>query len=276
MARRTRGRRATAERLGLIDDRSRGRAGKRPPLPSDGAIVVRLFRRIVRILLRIAATFLIGSIALVLIYRFVDPPITPLMIIRPLEGAAGGTVVGVEKEWVDLDEIDPDLVASVIAAEDARFFTHGGVDWEAVEEARVYNEKNKGKKMRGASTITMQCARNVFLWQGRNYLRKGLEVYFTYLIELAWGKERILEVYLNAIEWGDGIYGAEAAAQANFATSARELSPRQAALMAAVLPNPRRWSPAKPTGYINQKVGRIMKGARVVSIEMRKGVGEEK
>ena len=259
----SRGRRATAEQLGLLGENETGR-GK---LPSDGAILGRMVRKIFRFLFRIAATFIIGSITLTLLYRFIDPPLTPLMLIRPLEALGNGKVVGVSKEWLDIDEVDPDLLKSIIAAEDARFFDHSGIDWKAVEAARKYNEKHKGEKVRGASTITMQCARNVFLWQGRNYLRKGLETWFTYLIEFFWGKERILEIYVNMIEWGDGVYGAEAAAQEYFGKSARELTPRQAALLAAVLPNPRRWSPAEPTPYINKRVASITKGARIVRLD---------
>lgn len=259
--RRTKGRREVSERLGLIDEGSRGRR-----LPSDGTILGRIFRRIARIFLKIAVTFLIGSVTLVLIYRFVDPPLTPLMLIRSLEGLGEGRFVGVSKEWIGIDEVDPDLLSAIIAAEDARFATHGGIDWEAVDAAREYNEKHKGDKVRGASTITMQCARNVFLWQGRNYLRKGLEAYFTYLTELLWGKERILEIYINAIEWGDGIYGVNQAALEYFGTPASKLTRRQAALLAAVLPNPRRWSPAAPTPYIEKRVASITKGARIVDL----------
>lgn len=259
--RKVRGRRAAAERLGLVGE-ERGRR-----LPSDRTILGRILGRFLRILLRLVATFVIGSVALVLIYRFIDPPMTPLMGIRVLEGLGEGRFVGVEKDWMPIEAIDPVLLRSVVAAEDARFFEHGGIDWQAVEEARVYNEKHAGEKVRGASTITMQCARNVFLWQGRNYLRKGLEAWFTYLMEFLWGKERILEVYLNVIEWGDGIYGVNRAALAYFDRPAGELSDRQAALLAAVLPNPRRWSPAAPTGWIEKRTSSIMKGARVVSLE---------
>ncbi len=227
MAQRSRGRRATAEKLGLLDDteaaNGKRRSGKK--LPSDGAIVGRLLRKIVRILFRVAVTFFIGSVALVLLYRFVDPPLTPLMMIRPIEGVGNGRFVWIKKNWIDIDDVDPDLLKSVIGSEDARFFTHSGIDWKAVESAREYNEKHKGKKMRGASTITMQCARNVFLWQDRNYIRKALEAYFTYLIEFLWGKKRILEIYINIIEWGDGLYGVDAAAEEYFGTSAAKLTP---------------------------------------------------
>lgn len=257
----SRGRRASAEELGLIEKGRRGR------LPSDRTIVGVILRRTVRILLRLAATFIVGSVALVILYRFIDPPVTPLMLIRPLEGLGEGRFIGVSKEWISYDDIDPVLLKSVVAAEDARFFSHGGIDWDAVESAREYNQKHAGKKVRGASTITMQCARNVFLWQGRNYMRKVLEAYFTYLIEFLWGKERILEVYVNVIEWGDGIYGVDQAARAYFDTSATKLTERQATLLAAVLPNPRRWSPAEPTDYIGKRATSIAKGARIVTLK---------
>ena len=260
--RKLRGRRAAAERLGLL-----GEKGGPGGYPSDRKILGRIVARFFRILLRLAATFIIGSVALVLLYRFIDPPVTPLMLIRPLEGLGQGRIVGISKDWISIDEVDPVLLRSVIAAEDARFMTHGGIDWEAVEEARIYNEKHQGEKVRGASTITMQCARNVFLWQGRNYLRKGLEAWFPYLIEFLWGKERILEVYINVIEWGDGIYGVNQASLEYFGTPAGELTERQAALLASVLPNPRRWSPAEPTPWIEKRTASIIKGARIVSID---------
>jgi len=222
--------------------------------------------RILRWIGRFIAFCVLASVAVTIIFRVVDPPITPLMLIRPLEGIGGGKLVGIDRHWVPLGSISPALLRSVIAAEDGRFFSHGGVDWKAVEAARVRNENSKSGKVFGASTITMQCARNVFLWQGRNYVRKGLEVYFTYLTEFLWGKRRILEVYLNSIEWGEGIYGAEAAAQKYFGIPASRLTPRQAALMAAVLPNPRVWSPAKPTSYISSRASRIQARASGVSL----------
>lgn len=222
--------------------------------------------RIFRWIGRLIAFCVLASVAVTLVYRVVDPPITPLMLIRPLEGLGDGKLVGMNRQWVSLDDISPALIRSVIAAEDGRFFTHNGVDWKAVEAARVRNERSKSGKLFGASTITMQCARNVFLWQGRNYVRKGLEVYFTYLTEFLWGKRRIMEVYLNSIEWGDGVYGAEAAAQKYFGVPASKLTPRQAALMAAVLPNPRVWSPAKPSSYISSRASSIQARASGVSL----------
>lgn len=278
MAKRSRGRRAVAEQLGLLnqdaDDvrtgnkKTKGTSpGRRTKLPSDRTILGAMVRRIFRWIFRIAVAFFVISVGLTLLYRFVDPPLTPLMLIRPIEGIAAGNLVWIDKEWISIDKVDRDLLRSVIASEDARFFTHDGIDWKALEAARAYNERQKGKKIRGASTISNQCARNAFLWLGRNYIRKGLEWYFTYLMEFIWGKKRILEVYINIIEWGDGIYGVEAAAQEYFGVSAADLTPRQAALLTAVLPNPRRWSPAHPTAYINKRAATIQSRARSIGLK---------
>lgn len=210
----------------------------------------------------------VGSVLIVVLYRFVPVPITPLMVIRVLEGAIDGKSVGIDKDWVAYEDISPNFFRAVVSAEDARFLRHGGIDWKAVDAAKKYNERNKGKKLRGASTITMQTAKNAFLWHGRNYVRKGLEVYFTYLIEAIWGKKRILEVYANIIELGDGVYGVEAASQKFFNKPAKNLSKKEAALIASVLPNPRRWSPAAPTKYIQKRV-RFISG-RMNSIALPK------
>jgi len=232
--------------------------------------------RIFRWIFKGIAFFILASVALVIIYRVVDPPITPLMLIRPMEGIASGELVGISKQWVRIEDINPALLRSVIAAEDGRFLTHSGIDWKAVDQAQKRNERSKGKKIYGASTITMQCARNVFLWQGRNYIRKGLEVYFTYLMEFFWSKERILEVYVNVIEWGDGVYGVEAASEKYFGIPASKLNSRPAALLASVLPNPRKWSPATPTGYINRRASMIQGRARGIGLgPIRNGSNEE-
>ncbi|MBC8145484.1 MAG: monofunctional biosynthetic peptidoglycan transglycosylase [bacterium] len=225
-----------------------------------------LVRRLLRWIYRIAGAFIVVSVALVVIYRFVDPPITPLMLIRPLEELGNGELVWITKHWVSLDQIDPDVARAVVAAEDARFFQHTGIDWKAIEDAQKRNDRADGKRVYGGSTISMQCAKNVFLWQGRNYLRKGLEAYYTYLIELLWGKRRILEVYLNVIEWGDGVYGIDAAAHANFNKPAHSLTLREAALLASVLPNPRRYSASEPGAYVKRRASRIQAGARVVKL----------
>lgn len=166
-------------------------------------------------------------------YRFVPPPITFLMIERLWEGD------GLKKSWRSLEEISPELQRAVIAAEDNSFCTHSGFDWQAIENALKRNQRSQ--QLRGASTISQQTAKNVFLWPQRDYIRKAIETYFTFLIELSWGKRRILEVYLNVVEWGDGIFGAEAAAQTYFHKSAKLLSAREAALLASILPDPKDW-----------------------------------
>ncbi len=200
--------------------------------------------------------FFASSILYTLFYRFVNVPATPLMLIRVVENLADKKSPSITKDWVSLSDISPNLVLAVIASEDNNFESHYGVDFEAIEKAQKLNKK--GKKIRGASTITQQTAKNVFLWPARTYIRKGLELYFTGLIELFWGKQRIMEVYLNVIEMGDGIYGAEAAAQKYFKKPAKNLSRSEAAAIAAVLPNPRRWRPDKPTAYIAKKKERIL------------------
>jgi monofunctional biosynthetic peptidoglycan transglycosylase len=209
-------------------------------------------------ILRFALIFFFGtSIFFTLVYRFINPPATPLMLIRVVENIADGKKPSINKDWVSLDDISPNLVLAVIASEDNNFESHYGVDFKAIEKAQKLNAK--GRKIRGASTITQQTAKNVFLWQARNYVRKGLELYFSGLIELGWGKKRIMEVYLNVIEMGDGIYGAEAASQQYFHKPAKNLSRAEAAAIAAVLPNPRRWRPDKPTAYIAKKKSWIMR-----------------
>jgi monofunctional glycosyltransferase len=216
-----------------------------------------MFKKIFKIIFSFIIGFVLISVLTVVLYKFVNPPITPLMVIRMVEGIGEGKNIGIEKKWVSYDEISPNLFRALISGEDARFLIHEGIDWKAVEKAEKYNEAHKGKRVHGASTISMQTAKNVFLWNGRNYIRKGLEAYFTVLIETIWGKKRILEVYANVIEWGDGIYGTEAASREHFHKSAKNLTKQEAALMAAVVPNPRRWSPDEPTGYIMKRLAFI-------------------
>jgi len=205
---------------------------------------------------RFGLIFFFGSsIFFTLLFRFVNPPATPLMLIRVVENIADGKTPSITKDWVKLSDISPNLVLAVIASEDNNFESHYGVDFKAIEKAQKLNAK--GKKIRGASTISQQTAKNAFLWPGRNYLRKGLELYFTGLIEFGWGKKRIMEVYLNIIEMGDGIYGAEAASQKYFHKSAKNLTRSEAAAIAAVLPNPRKWHPDRPTAYIARKISWI-------------------
>jgi monofunctional biosynthetic peptidoglycan transglycosylase len=210
-------------------------------------------------MVRIVVGFLVLSVASVILFRFVPVPFTPLMVIRCAEQLIDGRPLKMSKDWTALEKMSPALPLAVIAAEDQRFEEHFGFDFDAIRKAQQYNERHRGKRIKGASTISQQTAKNLFLWPSRSYVRKGFEVYFTFLIELFWSKERIMEVYLNIIEMGEGIYGAEAAAQTFFHKPAARLSNREAALLAAVLPNPRKWSPVRPTAYIQRKAGRIVR-----------------
>lgn len=199
--------------------------------------------------------FVLSTVAVVILYRFVPPPLTPLMVLRLVDQARAGEPLTLKKDWTALERISPWMPAAVITSEDQRFFEHRGFDFQAIEKARRHNERVRERalngrlragKIRGASTITQQTAKNVFLWPARSWTRKGLEVWFTFLIETLWSKERILEVYLNVAEMGDGIYGAQAAARRWFDKDASGLTRSQAALLAAILPRPRAWSPLNP------------------------------
>jgi len=194
--------------------------------------------------------FFFSTILSVFTYRFINPPLTPLMVLRIFQQVTEGEKIMLKKDWVSLDKISPQLQLAVVASEDNRFLEHHGFDFEAIEKAKDYNEKKRGKKMRGASTISQQTAKNVFLWPQRSWIRKGLEAYLTVLIELVWSKQRIMEVYLNVIETGKGIYGAEKASQIYFNKPASKISPGEAALVAAILPNPLKWNPSRPTSFL--------------------------
>jgi monofunctional biosynthetic peptidoglycan transglycosylase len=196
-------------------------------------------------LLRAAIVVALLPTALILVYRFVPPPVTLLMLVRLVEGE------GLDKSWRPLERISPHLAQAVIASEDNRFCQHWGFDWK--ELGGQIDRAMAGKSTRGASTISMQVAKNVLLWPGRDVLRKLLEVPLTPQLELIWGKRRIMEVYLNVAETGPGMYGAEAAARGYFGKPAGELTRREAALIAAVLPNPRLWSPRRPDGYVRER-----------------------
>jgi monofunctional biosynthetic peptidoglycan transglycosylase len=216
--------------------------------------------KVLKFILKTIMWFFIISIGLTIIYRFVPVPVTPLMIIRCVEQKQDGKDMMLKKDWVPYDEISPALPLAVVAAEDQLFLDHYGFDFNAIEKALKNNEKkSKRKKMKGASTISQQTAKNVFLWPSRTWVRKGFEVYFTGLIEIFWSKQRILEVYLNVVEMGDGVYGAEAAARHHFKKSAAKLSRSEAAAIAACLPNPRKWSASKPTGYISGRQAWILR-----------------
>ncbi|WP_345066891.1 monofunctional biosynthetic peptidoglycan transglycosylase [Sphingobacterium thermophilum] len=207
--------------------------------------------------LRIVIGFFAITIFWVIALRFVNPPITYLMIKRGFEWKAAGKGFKIEKKWLDYDDMSNNLKRAAIAGEDAHFMTHNGFDTKAIMEAF---EKNKsGKPLRGGSTISQQTAKNVFLWPQRSWVRKGLETYFTFLIELFWSKKRILEVYLNVIEMGQGVYGAEAAAQYYFDKSARSLTKKEAALIIAILPNPRKWDARRPSRYVNSRANSIVR-----------------
>jgi len=218
------------------------------------------FKLIVRLIQKVIVCFLAISLVWVLIYRFVNPPITFLMIQRAVERKIDGKDFKIHKSWLPVEDISANLKKAAIAGEDINFLDHKGFDFKAMESAFVKNKK--GKSIRGGSTISQQTAKNVFLWPGRSYIRKAFEAYFTILIELLWGKERILEVYLNVIEMGDGIYGAEAAVQNYWGKSANSMSKSQASLLIAVLPNPRRWSPARPSRFVYYKQSLILRNMR--------------
>ena len=204
------------------------------------------------------------SILIVLFYKFVPVPLTPLMLIRYSEQKKQGEKPVIHHEWVPLEEISVNLQRAAIASEDQRFFEHKGFDLEQIRKAREENETRR--KPRGASTITQQTAKNLFLWPRSSWLRKGLETYFTFLLELFWSKERILEVYLNSIEMGKGIYGAQAVAREHFNTSARDLTKYQASLIAATLPNPQRFSSRTPSTYILRRSREILQQMNWIAI----------
>ncbi len=216
-----------------------------------------LFRKLFKWIRYAVFFFFFSTVLVTIIYRFVPPPFTPLQLIRMVEQLRSGEKIKSSRDWVPLEDISPNMVRAVVASEDNNFIKHYGVDFEAIKKARKLNKK--GKLMRGASTISQQTAKNVFLWPDRSWLRKGLEVYFTGLIEIFWGKQRIMEVYLNVIEMGDGIYGVEEASRLYFHKPALDLSRSEAALIAAVLPNPRRWNPAAPTSYIQRRQQSILR-----------------
>lgn len=218
--------------------------------------------KIIRIITKTLLYFFAISIGMTIIYRFVPPPITFLMVQRMLEQKMDGDKVKLKKDWVSIENISPFMQRAAIASEDGHFMDHHGFDIEAMQKA--YNHNQKSKKTKGGSTISQQVAKNIFLWPQRSYFRKGLEAYFTILIETIWSKKRIMEVYLNCIEMGDGVYGIEAAAQHYFKKPAGNLSKRESAAIAAILPNPIKWSASKPNAYIQKRQYRILKAMRYV------------
>ena len=223
-----------------------------------------LIQKIKQTIKWIVVAFFASTILSVVALRWLPVYFTPLMFIRLGQQVDEGKSMTLHHHWVPMEQISPSLPIAVMASEDARFSEHHGFDYKAIEHAAMRNMKHPEKQKLGASTISQQTAKNVFLWPGRSWVRKGFEVYFTLLIELMWSKERIMEVYLNSIEMGDGIYGADAVAEHHFNTTAANLTKAQCALIAASLPNPRRFNSARPSGYMLKRQSRIMREMRYV------------
>jgi monofunctional biosynthetic peptidoglycan transglycosylase len=228
----------------------------RPTAPAKSTMPRSLLRRLLQLPLWLAA----GSLLLVLSLRWVPPPGSALMVERKVDSWLERRPLDLQREWRPWAQLPDDLKMAVIAAEDQHFAVHWGFDLAAIRAALAHNEL--GGTLRGASTLSQQVAKNLFLWSGRSWLRKGIEAWFTALIELCWSKQRILEVYLNSAEWGDGVFGAEAAARHHFGIGAPYLSTRQASLLAAVLPNPREWSASAPSAYVNRRADWIARQMR--------------
>ena len=223
-----------------------------------------VFKVITKVVKWIVVAFFASTILSVVALRFLPVYFTPLMFIRCYEQVKEGKDLKLSHHWVPLEKISPSLPRAVMASEDAHFLEHHGFDYEAIEHAAKRNREHPEKRKLGASTISQQTAKNVFLWPGRSWVRKGFEVYFTTLIELMWSKQRIMEVYLNSIEMGDGIYGADAVAEEHFGKSALDLSKAQCALIAATLPNPRKFSSKHPSAYMLKRQARILLEMRYV------------
>lgn len=215
------------------------------------------FRRLKNWILKIAISFIVISVVTVILFRWIPVPFTPLMVIRSVEQLADGEKAVLSHRWVSLDKISNNLAKAVIVSEDQKFIEHFGFDFEAIEKA--FEGNKKGRKIKGGSTITQQTAKNVFLWPQRSYIRKGFEMYFAFLIEIFWSKERILEVYLNSIEMGNGVYGAEAAAQHWFRKPAAKLTKYEAASIAAILPNPRKYKATGSSNYVERRKNWIIR-----------------
>ena len=212
----------------------------------------------------IVVAFFASTILSVVALRFLPVVVTPLMLIRCYQQVKAGEDLKLSHDWEPLTNISKDLPIAVMASEDAKFLEHHGFDYQAIEHAAKRNRQHPEKRKLGASTISQQTAKNVFLWPGRSWVRKGFEVYFTALIELMWPKERIMEVYLNSIEMGNGIYGAQAVAEEHFNTDAKDLTKAQCALIAATLPNPRKFSSKNPSAYMLKRQKRILREMKYV------------
>ena len=229
-----------------------------------------MVKKIFKIVRLTLALLFASSLLAVVAYRFVPVYFTPLMLTRCFEQIADGRSVRLHHEWVPLERMARSMPVAVIASEDQRFMEHHGFDYKAIEQAAL-EHLDDGKRLRGGSTISQQTAKNVFLWPGRSWTRKGFEVYFTALIEILWGKHRIMEVYLNSIEMGEGIYGADAVAEQHFGKTANELSRSECALIAATLPNPRKFDSSNPSAYMRARRGKIEQQMKFIPSFPREG-----
>ncbi len=227
-----------------------------------------LLSRLKKFLAIVIAGFFLLSIGLVWVYKYVNPPTTPLLFIRWVESDFDVKRPLLLGQWIVLENISSRLVRAVITSEDQRFEWHNGFDWAAVR--RAIDANRKSKRLIGASTISMQTARNVFLWQNRDWFRKGLEAYFTFLIEMFWSKQRILEVYLNIIEWGDGVFGCRDAAEVHLKRAVEHLSPLESAWLTAILPNPRKWSQPAFDKRVRGRQQIILRRMRTTSLRFLK------
>ncbi|WP_434981202.1 monofunctional biosynthetic peptidoglycan transglycosylase [Daejeonia sp. YH14] len=212
----------------------------------------KIFKRIVYLLV-------LANILFIVLGRFFNPPITLTQI--------GGMIKygKLDRDYISYDDMGSNVKKAVIASEDQKFFSHNGFDYEAIEKAMDHNQK--GKKIRGGSTISQQTAKNIFLWQGRSWFRKGLEAVYTFLIEKVWGKDIILERYLNSIEMGQGVFGVEAASEYYFGKHSKDLTKSEAAWIAAVLPNPKKYDPKNPSSYLRRKHSWIMRQMNYVRLK---------
>lgn len=222
------------------------------------------FKNIQKWLQRLVIFFFVSTILTVVAYRWLPVYVTPLMVIRCAQQVKHGQTIRLHHHWVPLDSMSKYMPVAVMASEDQLFLEHHGFDFNAIGQA--VKEAQAGKRQRGGSTISQQTAKNVFLWPAQSWVRKGLEVYFTALIELIWGKHRIMEVYLNSIEMGDGIYGTEAVAQGHFHCTASELTRANCALIAATLPNPLRYSSKEPSAYMLKRQTWIMRQMKHIDL----------
>lgn len=246
-----------------------------PPseLPKPAGTSPGRWARIRRLLRKILLAGIIFSLVQVLYVRFLPPLFTLTMLERKFDAYQAGKPTEMSRTWVDLEEVSPELIAAVLAGEDASFYRHMGFDFGAIRDAWRHNQK--GKTVRGASTLSQQTARNLFLWQKRSWVRKGLEMYYTVLLELLVPKDRILELYLNVAEWGDRVFGVEAAAQRTFRKSAAKLNRVEAAALSASLPNPRKYPPDGSTRYQRRRQELILRRMGQVKVEGKARVDEE-